>query len=114
MNQPQLYPNYGFKRNFTYLIIGPLDLWYSYKTVIAFRTPATGLVVSENLWGPTTGKHINAISRDQRTPRTEFQARLDEVMARLMALICLTVVGPHRFSLTTRPVAGVRKAITVL
>ena len=94
MNQPQLYPNYGFKRNFTYLIIGPLDLWYSYKTVIAFRTPATGLVVSENLWGPTTGKHINAISRDHRTPRTEFQARLDEVMARLV-FVPDAIVGPR-------------------
>jgi|TARA_R110000823_G_scaffold139565_2_gene269403 hypothetical protein len=37
------------------------DVYYSYQTQVAFRTPQTGLVVRENEWGPTTGKHLNSI-----------------------------------------------------
>lgn len=59
---------------------GTLTLWYSYATLIAFRTPATGLVVSENLWGSATAKHLNAIpgagtaNRGDRLGRGEFEA----------------------------------------
>jgi len=35
-------------------------VYYSYKTPIAFCGP-NGLRVRENDWGPTTGKHMNAI-----------------------------------------------------
>ena len=93
MTQPQLYPNYGGKQNFTYLVIGEVEFWFSYQTVIAFRTPTTGLVLSENLWGPTTGKHLNVISRGQRTPRAEFQAGLDKVTARLVGVPDATVAA---------------------
>ena len=55
--------------------IGNITLWFSYDTVVAFGNPA---VVSENLWGPTTGKHLNAINRDHSTrlPRDEFEKEL--------------------------------------
>ena len=42
--------------------------WFSYDTLVAFRINGTekedngGLVVRENKWGPTTGKHLNAIN----------------------------------------------------
>lgn len=52
-----------------------MKVWFSYQTVIAFETPKTGLVVSENCWGPTTGKHLNWISshRSHRVKREEFE-----------------------------------------
>lgn len=70
--------------NFTRLDLGPVTLWYSYRTVIAFRADDLGMVVRENDWGPTTGKHLNAISdRDERIPGVEFEQQLDQVLARL-------------------------------
>ena len=41
--------------------IGPLDVWYSYSTPIAFRIWGHDRVVCLNEWGPTTGKHLNWI-----------------------------------------------------
>lgn len=43
-----------------------LKLYFSYETLIAFYHVETGLVVRENDWGPTTGKHLNAIESDKR------------------------------------------------
>ena len=37
-----------------------IDVYFSYRTPVAFRN-GTGLTVRENAWGPTTGKHLNAI-----------------------------------------------------
>jgi hypothetical protein len=58
---------------------GNLTLYYSYQTVIAFRSPEKGLVVSENVWSRTTGKHLNAISGD-RIEYSEFHKQLSEVL----------------------------------
>lgn len=62
--------------------IGNLDIYFSYATVVAFRDDGSGLVVSQNDWGPTTGKHLNAIdeNKSRRIPRAEFEAKLDEVL----------------------------------
>ena len=60
-----------------------LTLFYSYKTIIAFRSDNTGLVVCENNWGPTTGKHLNWIDdgdKKTRLSRNEFQRKLQETM----------------------------------
>ena len=51
--------NYGI--NALCFTAGDLDVYFSYKTPVAFRAPGFGLVVRENEWGPTTGKHLNAI-----------------------------------------------------
>ena len=40
------------------------DYYFSYNTLVAFRSNKTGLVVMENYWGSTTGKHLNWINRD--------------------------------------------------
>jgi hypothetical protein len=37
------------------------DWYFSYKTLVAVRAPGHGLIVRENVWGPTTGKHLNWI-----------------------------------------------------
>ena len=50
------------KPNFTKINIGALTVWFSYETPIAFKNGTwSTLVVSENVWGPTTGKHLNYI-----------------------------------------------------
>jgi len=52
--------------------IGPLTVWFSYKTPVAFRVDGHDKVVRQNDWRQTTGKHINAIqgvaglARDQQ------------------------------------------------
>jgi hypothetical protein len=72
--------NYGSCRAVS---IGCIDLYFSYDTVVAFRAPRMGLVVSENCWGPTTGKHLNWIDggyKSTRLPRDEFERQLKFVL----------------------------------
>lgn len=60
MQMPTIKPYAG--ANSTALHVGQLTLYFSYETVIAFYSPETRLVVSENLWGATTAKHIKAVT----------------------------------------------------
>lgn len=71
--------NYGL--NSVCVELGIIDLYFSYSTVVAFRSPDTGLVISENDWGPTTGKHLNALgSKDVRISRAEFEQQLADML----------------------------------
>jgi hypothetical protein len=45
------------------------DYYYSYQTLVAFRKFPGGLVVHENDWSSTTGKHLNWI--DGGTPEAK-------------------------------------------
>ena len=72
--------------NFTEVSFDNLTIWTSYRTVIAFRTPKTGKVVRENDWGPTTGKHLNAIDggeKSSRLPGEKFEALLNDALVKL-------------------------------
>ena len=61
--------------------IGPYDFFYSYDTVIAFRSPQHGLVCSENVWSVTTGKHLNWITdKSDRVANGEFEEKLNELL----------------------------------
>lgn len=63
--------------------VGDRDFYFSYKTLVAFRVPGYGLVVSDNVWGPTTGKHLNWIdggAKDARLSRTKFEAKAKEAL----------------------------------
>ncbi len=61
--------------------IGALTLYFSYETVIGFRSPEKGFVVSKNVWSRTTGKHLNAFSdKRDRIDNTEFQKLLEETL----------------------------------
>lgn len=42
-----------------------LDIYYSYDTIIAYRFDDE-LIVSENKWSVTTGRHLNTICRDKK------------------------------------------------
>jgi hypothetical protein len=61
-----------------------LRVYFSYSTPVAFYHPRTGLVVSENVYGTTTGKHINWIdggekeAKAKRKPANVFALMLDE------------------------------------
>ena len=62
MNLPEFasYCDNTTKGNALVFTVGALDVYYSYKTPVAFRVGGV-LIVRENTWGPTTGKHLNAI-----------------------------------------------------
>jgi len=70
--------NYG--KNALKVEIGNNSFYFSYKTCIAF-TFGGKLYISENLWGPTTGKHLNSIDRDKkkRMKREDFEAKLKSI-----------------------------------
>lgn len=59
------------KPNFTKVNIGTVMVWFSYDTPIAFRVYGQPRVVRENIWGPTTGKHLNAIDGGTKTAKAE-------------------------------------------
>ena len=71
--------NYGV--NTQYVELGPVTLYYSYKTIVAFSYRGKQ-TVCENCWGNTTGKHLNWINRDHsiRLSRTEFIDELEKVL----------------------------------
>ena len=64
--------------------VGPLRLWFSYSTCVAFHLDGQLRRVRENSWGPTTGKHINAIDGGNKRDRLDgetFQRELDAALA---------------------------------
>ena len=56
------------------------DYYFSYDTLIAFRGDE-GLIIRENVWGSTTGKHLNWIDRDKsiRVDSATFEAKLQRL-----------------------------------
>lgn len=56
-----------------------VEIYFSYETPIAFLT-SEGVLVSENVWSRTTGKHINWIKNNRnitQVPNEEFSEQLD-------------------------------------
>jgi hypothetical protein len=62
--------------------IGTVDVYFSYKTPIAFRVNGT-LTIRVNDWSNTTGKHLNAIDTDKkkRINGNDFEAQLDTALS---------------------------------
>lgn len=67
--------------NFNQITLGPLTVWFSYRTPIAFQVDGSPLVISENRWGPTTAKHLNRVNHDKskRIPHDQVMAGLDAI-----------------------------------
>ncbi len=69
--------------------LGPIQVWYSYRTPVAFALEGDPPTVSQNEWGPTTGKHLNAIDggapddKRRRLPRALFENKLKQALASL-------------------------------
>lgn len=57
--------------NFHGVFAGKTELYFSYETLIAFRKDGM-LYISENVWGTTTGKHLNFIHTD-KTLRMNYE-----------------------------------------
>jgi hypothetical protein len=55
--------------SFTKVFVGNGCFWFSYTTLVAFNHLNTGLVVHENIWSHTTGKHLNMIDSDRDNTR---------------------------------------------
>lgn len=74
------------KNNAKEITIGPLTLYFSYRTIVAFQHYSTGLVCRENAWSTTTGKHLNAImpNKKSRISEEEFNKKLQPLLDRLV------------------------------
>lgn len=73
--------NYAQGQNGRALFTRDFVVWFSYETPIGFHTLASGLVIRENDWGPTTGKHLNAIPDQgevERVSSERFEALFEE------------------------------------
>ena len=56
------------------------SFWFSYKTLVAFQKGFSGIIVRQNDWGPTTGKHLNVIDggdKKRRLSAGEFELAFD-------------------------------------
>ena len=71
--------------NCTEIYIGDVTLLFSYETLVGFAVPGVGRVKSENVWGPTTGKHLNSWpAKFEKVPRDTFEkaaAELDKSLS---------------------------------
>ena len=73
--------NYG--TNAMRVEVGPVTLYFSYQTLVAFNAPGFDSVVSENSWGSTTGKHLNWIDggdKKNRLPSDAFDAEVSKLL----------------------------------
>ena len=91
MNLPSI-ETYGKYGNGNYgvhcmrVTVGPLSVSYSYTTPVAFAIGGRRFV-RENSWGPTTGRHLNAIDGGDKPTRLDsaaFEAAWNEHVAPLL------------------------------
>lgn len=57
--------------------------YFSYETLVAFETKYDELFVRENVWGPTTGKHLNWIdggNKKARLSKEDFEKKYNELI----------------------------------
>lgn len=79
--------------------VGPIIVWFSYRTPVAFLIPGHMMRVRQNEWGPTTGKHLNTIDDGDKVNRVtgeQFQRLWNEQNARLQIAKTETAVLPDR------------------
>ena len=69
--------NYGV--NSLRVVLKTLILYYSYETIIAYEDNQDGLVVHQNVWGVTTGKHLNWIDNKNKKSRLDG-CKFDEML----------------------------------
>jgi hypothetical protein len=65
--------------------LGPIAIWFSYTTPIAFRVEGEDRVVRQNDWSNTTGRHLNEIDGGDKKSRVsgeEFMRRLQDRVGR--------------------------------
>lgn len=65
----------------TVVTLGDTTFLFSYTTLVGFYSGHEGWTVSENVWGPTTGRHIKSetgVEPAARMPRADFLALIAE------------------------------------
>jgi hypothetical protein len=87
MQQLPSWDRYAKGQNALVFSMGTIDVYFSYQTIVAFRSPTAGLVVRQNGWGPTTDRHLNAIDGGGREAKKErvgiaFTVMLADALAR--------------------------------
>ena len=72
--------------NFSCVQMPDITIWFSYNTPIAFNA-GNHLVVRENDWGPTTGRHLNYVedsrwndNQRNRKPNEVFEEMLEKAL----------------------------------
>lgn len=82
----EYYCEHTAKANAMVFSMPGIDVWFSYKTPIAFRASGCSLIVRQNDWKSTTGKHLSAIdggdaaAKIERIPSKQFESMLEECM----------------------------------
>lgn len=63
--------------------VGPLTVWFSYQTPVAFQLDGQRQVVRKNDWSTTTGKHLNWIDGGNKKGRIsgeEFERQFRDAL----------------------------------
>ena len=79
--------NYG-TNNAIVVSFGNVRLWFSYNTLIAFQV-GNRRIVSENVWGSTTGKHLNSIDGKDvknRYKRDQFKKEWEDLSDKVLKM----------------------------
>ena len=74
--------NYSGRNTESYAVdTGKNTFYFSYQTCVAFMHKGE-LYICENVWGTTTGKHLNEINpnHDIRLPYSEFMEKLENLV----------------------------------
>jgi len=81
---PEFYPYTSSGINsLAFKMFPKITLYYSYETVIGLRVGGV-LITRENIWGATTGRHLNFLDggdKASRLPAEEFKNRLQAVLS---------------------------------
>jgi hypothetical protein len=82
--------NYGSDKTNNAIVVSfeNITLWFSYHTLVAFKV-GNRRIVSENLWGVTTGKHLNSIDGKDvknRYKKEQFEREWEEVLSKIRVI----------------------------
>ena len=66
MRLPEIYQASAHQ---TQVTVGDTVVWFSYSTPIAFKIGAHPIVIRENEWKQTTGRHLNEVDNGRKLPR---------------------------------------------
>ena len=74
--------NIGHTPNYATVNIGEYALHFSYHTLIGFYAPESGLVVRQNDWSTTTGKHLNSLNpnKSERLTAEAFEEAVNKYL----------------------------------
>tara|TARA_R100001015_G_C4554525_1_gene115657 strand:+ start:333 stop:659 length:327 start_codon:yes stop_codon:yes gene_type:complete len=77
--------NYGVNA-LVFTDVNRIEYYFSYNTLVAFQHPSSDLVIRDNIWGNTTGKHLNWIDDDKskRVNTETFFEKLQELKSSLI------------------------------